>query len=363
MLGWLGWASSATLAADAPADRFSDAPISPELAQEPSFMSDLPTVNLKLKTLGGRQFWGDVANFRNWRIQQNIITQHYRLIDPDDVRHAWGTLDHCREQLDSIRKSAELRPLSGRAVILIHGIIRSSKSFARLQERLEADDCIVVSFDYPSTRVTIPESAAYLKRVIDSLEGVESIDLVVHSLGGLIVRSYLSQTADKPDPRLHRMVMLGVPNHGARMASVMKDNVLFKAIFGPAGQQLVEDPDGVIAALPTPAFPFAIVAGARGTEEGYNPVIPGDDDGIVSVDCTRLAGAADFLKVDCIHSFLPLSSDALDAAVRFLETGALRSDGKPRPIPLEEQASAPRPTRALLERDIDRFGDEWPTCP
>ena len=36
------------------------------------------------KTLGGRQFWGDVHYFRGWRIQQNVFTKHYRLLDPGD---------------------------------------------------------------------------------------------------------------------------------------------------------------------------------------------------------------------------------------------------------------------------------------
>lgn len=303
-------------------------------------MWTLPTVNWKLKTLGGRQFWGDVVHFRGWRIQRNVVTGHCRLLDPADVRHAWGDLEHCREELAHARQTAGLPPLSGRAVILAHGIVRSSKSFARLSARLEKEGWVVVSFDYPSTRVTISESALFLRQVIDSLEGVESIDFVVHSMGGLIVRSYLSQTADRPDPRLRRMVMLGTPNQGARLANVLQSNVLFKAVFGPAGQQLIEDPDGTIAALPVPHFPFAVIAGVRGTEEGYNPLIPGDDDGVVSVECTQLPGAADFLEIECLHTFLPLNRDVLDAAERFLKTGALRADGRQQPIPAEPGSQA-----------------------
>ena len=32
---------------------------------------------IRPKTLGGRQFWGDVHHFQGWRIQQNVFTKHF----------------------------------------------------------------------------------------------------------------------------------------------------------------------------------------------------------------------------------------------------------------------------------------------
>lgn len=296
-------------------------------------MFDNAPPNVLMPTLGGRQFWGDVCHFRGWRIQQNVYTGHYRLLDPRDVRHAWGTCEHCRSRLEAIRREQNLLPLSGRAVILAHGIVRSSKSFSRMRERLEREGCLVIPFDYPSTRLPITESAKYLRRVIDSLEGVEQIDFVVHSMGGLIVRAYVGLTRDQPDPRLHRMVMIGVPNLGARLAGLLRDQMLFRAIFGPSGQQLVDDPEGFIARLPTPAFEFAVIAGSRGSPQGYNPLIPGDDDAVVSVDATRLPGAADFLLVPGIHSLLLSNAEVIAATQRFLTSGSLHADGTKEPIP------------------------------
>lgn len=299
--------------------------------------SDQPPLNVRLPTLGGRQLWGDVVHFRGWRIQQNVYTKHFRLLDAQDARHAWGTRAQCEAELERFKREQNLPPLSGKAVILIHGIIRSSKSFATLQQQLSADGSLVIAFDYPSTRVSIPESAQYLREVIDSLHGVTEIDFVVHSMGGLIVRAYLQQTAEQPDPRLHRMVMLGVPNLGARMANIVQSNIVFQTVFGPAGQQLIEAEAGLIAGLPTPRFEFAVVAGARGNPDGFNPLIPGDDDGVVTVDSACLPGACDSLQVRCIHSFLPSNAEVMAATRRFLETGSLHVDGQRRPI----TASAP----------------------
>jgi pimeloyl-ACP methyl ester carboxylesterase len=289
---------------------------------------------MPIKTFGGRQFWGDVLFFHDWRIQRNVFTGHYRLLDGKDNRHLSGTLDECKAKLDEIREARKLPKMSGRGVVLIHGIVRSSKTMAKLREPLEKSGFTVFPFDYPSTRVTLEDSAEYLHQVLESLEGLDEIHLVVHSLGGLVVRSYLQKHRD---PRIKRMVMLGVPNHGAELADMLDNNVLFKAIFGPAGHELVTNGAGTIAKLPTPDFEFAVIAGSRGTDDGYNPLIPGDDDGLVSVASTRLPGAADFLTVTCWHTFLMSHPDVIAATNRFLTTGRLREDGDAQPIPMEEQ--------------------------
>ena len=77
---------------------------------------------MNMPTLGGRIFWGDVLHFRGWRIQQNVLTKHHRLIDPADVRHGSGTFDDCLARLDEIKQEKSLPPLTGKAVILVHGI-------------------------------------------------------------------------------------------------------------------------------------------------------------------------------------------------------------------------------------------------
>ena len=306
-----------------------DAPPPTLATKEPSKPVSEGKQHPRMKTLGGRQVWGDVHWFRGWRIQQNVITEHFRLLDPADYRYKSGSLNECEKELARITTERELKPLDGRMVILIHGIMRSSKSFFRMQSELAAKGFEVCAFDYPSARVDVFESAKYLQRVIDSLDGIDEINFVVHSMGGIVVRSWL---VEHSDPRVKRMVMLGVPNQGAQLASKLRDVGVFKAVFGPAGQQLVASPDGPIVKLPTPTFEFGVIAGARGTNKGFNPLITGDDDGVVSVQNTRLSGASDFMTVPALHSFLVLSQNVIDSSVRFLQAGAFRESGERQPI-------------------------------
>ena len=282
-----------------------------------------------VKTLGGRQFWGDVHFFRGWRIQHNVLTDTYRLLDENDHRHFSGTLERCRSTLQEITRNKQLPPMTGKAVVLIHGIGRSSKCFSEMAKTFSKEGYTVVCFDYPSTRVPILESAEYLHQVLQSLEGVDTIDIVGHSMGGLVLRGYLMQHSD---PRIHRAVMLGVPNKGAEMADFLKNNPFFKIILGPAGQQLATDAEGLIGKLPRPTFEFGILAGGLAASKGYNPLLPGDNDATVTVSSTRLPGAADFILLPVIHSFLMTDKTAIDATQHFLKHGRFKADRTAEPI-------------------------------
>ncbi len=312
-------------------------------SQESRQKKTQPWWNKTMKTFGGRQFWGDLHYFHGWRIQRNVYTKHCRLLDEDDNRHASGTFEVCLAKLKEIREDQELPAMDGRAVILVHGIVRSSKSFSALEKRLKEDGFTVFGFDYPSTRIPITESADYLKECVKSLEGIDEIYFVVHSMGGLVVRSMLMKNED---PRFKRMVMLGVPNMGAELADTLANNVIYKAIYGPAGQQLVTGQEGFIEKLPTPKFEFGVIAGARGTEGGYNPLIPGDDDGTVALSSTRLPGASDFMSRPVLHSFLMYNKECVECCSRFLEAGRFSEDKPPQPILREEKNKKPKASAA-----------------
>jgi hypothetical protein len=137
---------------------------------------------------------------------------------------------------------------------------------------------------------------------------------------------------DLPDSRCHRLIMMGTPNHGAELAGMLKKFFLFRAIWGPAGQELAGGTGSALASLPTPAFPFGVIAGGRGDDEGYNQLLPGDDDGTVTVASTRLQGAADFLRIPRLHSFLMSDQTALEAIRCFLEHARFSLTRQPAPI-------------------------------
>lgn len=289
--------------------------------------------NLPLPTLGGRQFWSDCRFFRGWRIQQHFYSEHFRLLDPSNTRRAWGTLEECQQALEEEKRTRKLEPMSGTAVIALHGILRSSQVWCDMEQAMKPDGVTFVRIDYPSTQKPIDEFAVQLQSVIHSLEGIDEIHIVAHSLGGLVVRKWCQ---DYSDPRVKRLVMIGTPNCGAELADMLQKNWIFRGVFGPSGQQLVSNPEGFISQLARPTMEFAVIAGAQGTPDGYNPLIPGDDDGIVTLKSALLPGAVDSITVRGLHSFQPWNPEVIAATRRYLKTGALRESGVREPIPVEE---------------------------
>jgi len=124
-------------------------------AGEPSHPAAVP-----MPTLGGKQFWADELFFHQWRIQRNVYTGHYRLLDADDYRHAWGSYDHCLAVLEEIKVRRKLPPMRGKAVIVLHGLAHSREGMAGLAQFLqEQGGYQVFNVGYPSTRLEIGEHA------------------------------------------------------------------------------------------------------------------------------------------------------------------------------------------------------------
>ncbi len=60
--------------------------------------------NIPLKTKGGHVMWNELAECKGWRLQKNMITQHCRILDPQDVRRAWGGDDAMAKLFSNLNK-------------------------------------------------------------------------------------------------------------------------------------------------------------------------------------------------------------------------------------------------------------------
>jgi pimeloyl-ACP methyl ester carboxylesterase len=305
-----------------------------------------PLPNAPLATLGGTQFWTDELVFHGWRIQRNVLTDHCRLLDDRDIRRAWGSFEQCETKLDAAKQKLRLPPLERRVVLTLHGIIRSRDYMAGIGGYLEEEGGYEwLNMSYASTRGTLDEHAASLARVIEHLDGVGEINFVAHSLGNLVVRRYLGEAKApaprwKVDPRIRRVVMLAPPNQGAQLASFFDDNKLICMIWGPCCKQLAREWDELEPRLGTPRD-FGIIAGGRSNEKGANPLVEGDDDFVVSVEETRLAGARDFAVVKRLHGQLVNDPSVREYVLRYLDEGYFVSEKDRQPIletPLETAA-------------------------
>ena len=289
----------------------------PEAGREPLQATDLP--NLRAPTLGGRQLWADRAYQGGWRVQCHVWTGHCRLLDPSDRRQAWGDFQSVMADFSARRKAGQIRANRPHLVVLLHGLGRSRQMFAELARTLEASGYEAAALAYPSTRRPLADQADELAALLGRLEGVQRVSFVTHSLGGMVLRRLLAEErAYQRTIAPGRAVLIAPPSQGARLADLLRDVPAYRALSGPAGQEITT---AAAASLPSPNIPFGIIAGVRGDGAGYNPLLPGEDDGVVSLAEVRLNGAADFLTVEELHTFIALHHDTLRAVPAFLATG------------------------------------------
>lgn len=119
--------------------------------------------------------------------------------------------------------------LPSRLVLLVHGLDEPGDIWNDLVPFLRAANHEVARFDYPNDG-PISEAAGRLTGWLRALRarGVTSVDLVCHSMGGLVARDALTRPglysgratghADLPD--VPRLVMIGTPHKGSSWAHV-----------------------------------------------------------------------------------------------------------------------------------------------
>jgi pimeloyl-ACP methyl ester carboxylesterase len=286
--------------------------------------------NVETPTTGGLYFWNDIEFFRDWRIQRHGLTGHCRLLDEADHRLAWGALEACREKLAEIRTAKQLPPMSGEAVILMHGLNRNRRHMRDFGEYLQRHNLQVFNTGYASHCGGVDDHAQQLANVIKHLEGIEKIHFVAHSLGNLVIRRWIKLNSELPTPdeRLGRIVMIGPPNKAPVMAKILGPLDFNNAITGQSGADLGRDWKKLEPNLATPEGEFGIIAGGKGDGEGWNPLIHGDDDVTVGVDETKLAGAADFRVVPVIHPNMPYDDRVQSLTRAFLQRGRFGSEAE-----------------------------------
>ena len=295
-------------------------------------------VSAGLPTWGGKQFWTDHFVCDQGRIQQNVLTKHYRLLDSRDRHQASGSLERCRTALDQLRSEQQPAEQKSQVVITLHGLGRTRQSMEGIGQYLaDQGGWGWINMGYASTRDNLAAHAAALHDVVGGLQGVEQVNFVAHSLGNLVVRHYLADRAQRtelPDgyPSVGRIVMLAPPNQGSALARQLKDQSLFRLLLGAGGRQLTSGWAELEQKLAIPSGQYGIIAASVGRATAGNPVLEGRDDLVVSVEETRLAGAHDFLEVQATHTFLMNSPAARQATLRFLQHGYFVSDEQRQPI-------------------------------
>ena len=216
-----------------------------------------------------------------------------------------------------------------RVIVLIHGLDDPGRVWITLRPVLQEKGYTVAQLEYPndqsivdSTRLAA-EQFAMLKQ-----HGAERIDIIAHSMGGLVARDLLTdpQYDQTTMPTINRLIMVGTPQQGSKMAPMrfaaewrdqfsrsVDDQVaapgLLGGIFDGAGEAGIDLLPGsefltALNARPLPAeVNMTIIAGRMTPElgEAVEGAAESIGDGCVSVESSKLPGVEDYTLVTGTH--------------------------------------------------------------
>lgn len=204
-------------------------------------------------------------------------------------------------------------------IILIHGIFRTNSCMKKIARLFENKNYKTLNIEFPSTKYDILSLAKIIhQEVKEFAQQVTKIHFIGHSIGGLIIRTYLNIYSLE---NLGRVVMLGTPNNGSEIADFLKDFYLYKKLYGPAGQQLITDQSKFKNIFGSINYELGVIAGISSFHFIANKIIGKESDGRVSVISTKVEGMKDHITIKSTHVGLTSNKEAWQFTKNFIETG------------------------------------------
>jgi hypothetical protein len=125
-----------------------------------------------------------------------------------------------RESEGVAAKVAEAKKI----LVVLHGIIGDTSEMAvNLEFAMEYYD-LVLTYDYENLNTPIPQISTHFKDELTKVGIVEgagqTIDLVAHSMGGLVSREFIESPDLRGDLLVRNLYMLGTPNAGSAFSKI-----------------------------------------------------------------------------------------------------------------------------------------------
>ncbi|MEK6708194.1 MAG: alpha/beta fold hydrolase [Pseudomonadota bacterium] len=199
-------------------------------------------------------------------------------------------------------------------VVLVHGLWVRGWIMTLLGLQLRRCGFHTIIFSYPSVRAPLSQNALLLSRFVAGI-AAPRIHFVGHSLGGLLL---LQMLVEHPEPRTGRVLLLGSPYHASYAASKLVRITLGRWLIGRSmGQWL-----GQKTSVCPQQHEVGSIAGCMSLGIGkLLGGLPHPNDGVVTVEETRLPAASDHVVLNVSHTGMLFSAGVARQVCAFLRQG------------------------------------------
>ena len=206
--------------------------------------------------------------------------------------------------------------MSSLNITLVHGLWNRGWSMTAMARRLRARGHHVVVFSYASRGNSLDGHADELYAFVQD-NPVEQMQLVGHSMGGLVILNMLSRFENLPPGRI---VLMGTPVKGSGVVKRLEKLPGQKLLFGKARDNLLQGfqhtPQGRETGMirGTRALGLGQIAGKHGEP----------NDGSVGISETQLDGLKDSVELAVAHSEMLVSAEVVEQVEQFLLHGEFK---------------------------------------
>lgn len=199
-------------------------------------------------------------------------------------------------------------------VIIVHGLWVHGLVMEYLAHQLKEDGFDAHTWSYPTMRQTLSENADHLAEYCKSL-GLQRLNLVAHSMGGLVAMKMLERT-----PAIHceRLVLIGTPYTDSAAARRLSQFPGGDWLLGRSIREWLDEPRPRLQARQA-----GVIAGTRGFGLGalIGADLPQPHDGVVAVEETAVPGITEHIEVHVGHTEMLFSSEVSLQCCAFLRHG------------------------------------------
>jgi pimeloyl-ACP methyl ester carboxylesterase len=207
-----------------------------------------------------------------------------------------------------------MNDVRGLPVIVVHGLWVHGLVMEYLAHQLKQNGFDAHTWSYPTMRQSLTENAEHLAQYCESL-GVKRLNIVAHSMGGLVAMKMLECS---PAIQCERLLLLGTPYTDSAAARRLAQFPGGDWLLGRSIREWLDEKRPRLQARQA-----GVIAGTRGIGLGalIGADLPQPHDGVVAVEETAVPGITEHIAVHVGHTEMLFSSEVARQCCAFLRQG------------------------------------------